>query len=184
LEVALAIRFLLSLRFRGELRSILRESDGTVARLVRYLRGFSRCAPSGVRESSRKLQIGAAVELLQTGEAELGDSLGAEFSAPVAELLLDTINDEGEAAGVDVAFVAGPVEAAEQLPSIEGLAGSVPLDDLRGLRDRPLVGGEAVAARRALAAPADGAVRDAAGLEGLGGGVAPGTVHSSESTGA
>lgn len=75
-EVALGISFLLSLGFRGEHRSILRRSDGTEDPLVRYLRGFSRDAPSGVRESSRKLQVGAAVELLQPLEAEVADAPG------------------------------------------------------------------------------------------------------------
>jgi hypothetical protein len=182
--VALAISFLLSLGFWGEHRSILCESDGTVAGLVRYLRGFSRSAPSGIRKSSRKLQIGAAVELSQSVETEFGDAGGVDLTAEVAELAFNTINDQGEGAGVDVPLVACPGEAAEQLLSIEGLARAVALDHLRRLRDRPLVGREAVAAAGALAAPADGAVGDATGLEGLGGGVAAGAVHSLESTGA
>jgi hypothetical protein len=183
LEVALAIRFLLSLVSRGEQSSILCAPDGTGASLVRYLRGFSRCAPSGIRESSRKLQIGPAVDFSQSVETELADSGGRQLAALVPQLALDTIDDEGEAAGVDVALVAGPVEAPEQLVSIEGLAAAVALDHLEDLRDRALVGGEAMPARSTLTSPADGAVWDPAGLEGPGGGVAAGAGHSSECSG-
>src|SRR4051794_19850170 len=182
LEVALGISFLLSLGFWGEHRSILRPSDRTGPSLVRYLRGFSRRAPSPVRQSSRKLQIGAVVEFLQPVEAELGDPCGLKLAAGVADLPLHNIGNEGEAAGIDVALVAGPVEAAEQLLAIEGLAMAVPVDDDERLWDRPLVGGEAVAAGRALAAAAGGAVGDPAGLEGLRWGVAAGAVHSLKST--
>jgi hypothetical protein len=183
-EVALAISFLLSLGFWGEHWSILCESDGTVAGLVRYLRGFSRSAPSRIRKSSRKLQIGAAVELLKAGEADVGDAGGVDLTAAVAELAFNTINDQGEGAGVDVPLVACPGEAAEQLLSIEGLATAVALDHLGDRWDGPLISGEAMTALGALAAAADGAVGYAAGLEGLGGGVAAGAVHSLESTGA
>jgi hypothetical protein len=58
----------------------------------------------------------------------------------------------------------GPEERGAELVPVERLTSSVPLDHLDGLRDGPLVGGEAVAARRALAAAADGAVRHAPGL--------------------
>jgi hypothetical protein len=71
-----------------------------------------------------------------------------------------------------------------ELLAIEGLAAAVALDHLECFRHGALVGGEAVAAGGALAAAADSAVRDAAGLKGLGGGVAAGTIHSPESTGA
>jgi hypothetical protein len=122
------------------------------------------------------------VELSQSVETEIADSLRAQLPTVVTELPLNAINDEGEAAGVDVSFVAGPVEAAEQLLSIERLAGAVALDHLERLGDGTLIGGEAVAAACALAAAADGSVRHAPGLERLGGGVAAGTVHSSECT--
>jgi hypothetical protein len=119
--VALAISFLLSLVYRGEQSSILRESDGTGAALVRYLRGFSRRAPSGVGKSSRKLQIGTVVELSQSVETELADPRGVDLSAVVAELPLDTVNDEREAAGIHVALVGRPGEAPQQLLPIERL---------------------------------------------------------------
>jgi hypothetical protein len=61
------------------------------------------------------------VDLSQSVETELADSLGTQLSAPVADLLLDDIDNQGEAAGIHLALVAGPVEAAEQLVSIEGL---------------------------------------------------------------
>src|SRR5258705_13051271 len=86
LEVALAISCLLSLCFWGELRSILCAPDGTGALLLPCLRGFSRFAPSDIRESSRKLQVGAAVELLQSFETELGYSRRAQLSSRVTSL--------------------------------------------------------------------------------------------------
>jgi hypothetical protein len=183
LEVALAISFLLSLALWGEQSSILGESDGTGVRLIRYLRGFSRFAPSGIRQSSRKLQVGAAIEISKSVETELGDALGAQLSAVVSELALNPVNEEAELPRIDVPLMRRAVQAGEELVAIEWLALAVALDHLEHLRDRPLIGGEAVAARGALTAPADSAVGDATGLEGLGGGVAAGTVHSSESTG-
>jgi len=176
-EVALAISFLLSLVYRGEQRSILGQSDGTGGPLVRSLRGFSRCAPSGVRESSRKLQIGAAVEFLQAVETEPADPLGRELAAVVTHLTFNTVNEEAELAGIQLPLVGGSVETAEQLLAVEGLAAAVALDHFEGLRNGALVGGEAVAARAALAPPANGAIGDAAGLEGLRLGVAAGTGH-------
>src|SRR3954453_639576 len=97
LEVALAISVLLSLVYRGEQSSILRESDGTGAPLVRSLRGFSRRAPGGIRQSSRKLQIGPAVDLRQSVEAELADPSGIQLAPRPAQLLLHDIRDEREA---------------------------------------------------------------------------------------
>jgi hypothetical protein len=119
---------------------------------------------------------------LQSFETELCDSRRAQLSTIAAELLLNTIDNGGETTWIHVAFVGGAGEAPEHLLAVEGLARAVALDHLEGLRDRPLIGGEAVTAGGALAAPADAAVRDAAGLEGLGGGVAAGTVHSSQCT--
>jgi hypothetical protein len=78
----------------------------------------------------------------------------------------------------------GSEERGAELVPVELLTAAVPLDHLDAFGDGPLVGGEAVAARRALAAAADGAVRHAPGLEGLGGGVAAWTVHLFKSTGA
>jgi hypothetical protein len=183
LEVALAISFLLSLVSRGEQNSILGESDGNGAAQVRYLRGFSRSAPRGIRESSRKLQVGPVVEFSQAFETELTDPRRAELSAGSPDLLLDNISNEGEAAGIHVALMSGAGQASQQLLPIERLPGAIALDHLKTLGDGPLIGGEAVSARGALAAPADGAVRDAARLEGLGGGVAAGTGHSLECSG-
>src|SRR3954466_15766931 len=96
LEVALGISFLLSLGHWGEHRSILRSPDGTGAPLVRYLRGFSRCAPSGIRQSSRKLQIGPAVGVAEPVEAELRDPTGLELPTGAADLSLDTVNEEDQ----------------------------------------------------------------------------------------
>src|SRR3954451_13105685 len=127
LEVALGISFLLSLGFWGEHRSILRGSDRTVRSLVRYLRGFSRSAPSGVRQSSRKLLIGAAVDPGQSVETELGDSLGAQLAAAVADLPFNPVNEEAELPGIEGALVGRPVEAPEQLLTVEGLAMAIAL---------------------------------------------------------
>src|SRR4051794_28378114 len=176
LEVAFGISFLLSLGFWGEHWSILRGPDRTMGPLVRYLRGFSRSAPSGIRQSSRKLQIGPAVDFLQSDETELGDARGRYLAAVLPRLAFNTVNEEGELPRVELPLVGRAVEAAEQLVPIERLAVSVALDDLQALRDRPLVGGEAMAAGRAFTAPANHPIRDAAGLEGLRGGVAAGTV--------
>jgi hypothetical protein len=115
-------------------------------------------------------------------EAELGDPGRAQLSAVVAEFLLDTINNEGEPTRVHVALVGGTGETAEELVAIERLAVAVSLDHLGNLRDGALVGGEAVAATGALAAAPDGTIRYAPSLEGLGGRVAAGAVHSSKST--
>src|SRR6476469_2309535 len=135
LEVALAISFLLSLCFRGEQSSILRESDGIGASLLSCLRGFSRRAPSGVRESSRKLQIGPAVELAQSIETDLADPLGAQVAAGGPDLLLDNISNRGEAAGIHVALMGGPGQASQQLLPIERLPATVALDHFETLRD-------------------------------------------------
>jgi hypothetical protein len=137
----------------------------------------------GVRESSRKLEIGAAVQLSQAVQAELADAGCTQLSALLAELLLDDFDDEGEATRVHVALVGGSGQAAKELLPIEGLAGAVPLDHLEDLRNGALIGGEAMPAFGALTAPANGSVGDATGLEGPGGGVAAGAVHSSECSG-
>lgn len=76
----------------------------------------------------------------------------------------------------------GPGQASQQLLPIERLPAAIALDHDETFRDGALIGGEAMAARSALAPAADGAVRDAAGLEGAGGGVAAGAGHSSQCT--
>ena len=123
------------------------------------------------------------VQFLEALETELSDVLGGQLATVVPNLSLDTVNEEAELPGIEPPLVGGSVQAAEKLLAIEGLAAAVALDHLQDLRHGPLVGGEAVAALGALTAPASGAVGDAARLEGLGGGVAAGTVHSSECTG-
>jgi hypothetical protein len=183
LEVAFGISFLLSLGYWGEHRSILRRPDGTEDRLVRYLRGFSRCTPSGIRQSSRKLQIGAAVDLLQSVKTELADPRSAQPSAGVPGLMLDPVDDLIESPGIDVALVRGANERAEELLVIERLDLSVPLDHLEDFRDGALVGREAMTARAALAAtPKRGAGVGLAGLEDGGRALAAGTVHCLKST--
>src|SRR3954447_9223969 len=183
LEVALGISFLLSLGFWGEHRSILRAPDGTRAPLVRYLRGFSRWPPSRVRQSSRKLQIGPAIDLLQSVETELADPGGGQLAAGVPELPFDPVDEEPELSRVELAFVGGAVEAPEQLLAVERLAMAVALDHPQRLRDRPLVGGEAVSARGALAAAAKGrAGLGLASLEDGRGGIAAGAVHCVKSS--
>jgi hypothetical protein len=147
------------------------------------LRGFSRRPPGCIRQSSRKLLIGAPIDPRQSIETKLSDSRGAEFAAGVPDLSFNTVNEETELPGIEGALVSSPVQAPEQLLAVEGLAMAVALDHLQSLRDRPLVGGEAMPARRALATPAKGgAVLGLAGLEDGGGGVAVGAIHSSESS--
>jgi hypothetical protein len=124
------------------------------------------------------------IEPAQTVEAELADPGGAELSAVLSQLSFDPLDQEAELPRVHVPLVARAVEAGEELVAIERLVRAVALDHPGDLRDRPLVGGEAMAAGAALTAPAYGAVRYAAGLQGSGGRVAAGAVHSSESTGA
>jgi hypothetical protein len=176
--VAFGISFLLSLGFWGEHRSILRPSDGIEAPLIRYLRAFSRCAPSGIRQSSRKLLIGAVVELRQSIETELDDPGGREFAAAVARLALDPVDDLIEAPRIDIALVGCADQGAAELLAIERLAMAVALDDFQDLWDGPLIGREAMAARGALTpAPNRVTLRGSPGLEGPGGGVATGTVH-------
>src|SRR3977135_2380759 len=91
-EVAFDISFLLSLGFWGEHWSILRAPDRTGVPLVRYLRGFSRELRRGHLQSSRKLQIGPAVEFRQSLEAELADPRCAQLSALVPGGLLDPVD--------------------------------------------------------------------------------------------
>src|SRR3954453_20249708 len=138
LEVAFGISFLLSLGHWGEHRSILRSPDGTGAPLVRYLRGFSRCAPSGIRQSSRKLQIGPAVELAEPVEAELADAGRAQLSPRVADLSFNPIDEDSELPGIELALVGGAVEAAQELVPVEGLAGAVALEHREGIGDGAL----------------------------------------------
>jgi hypothetical protein len=122
------------------------------------------------------------VQVSQSVETELGDPSGLELAARGADLPFDTVNEGNQLPRIEGALVGGAVEARQQLVSIERLAVPVALDHLESLGDRSLVGGEAVAAERAFATPANGAVRDSAGLEGLRWGVAAGTVHCLKST--
>jgi hypothetical protein len=177
-EVAFGISFLLSVGYRGEQSSILRRSDRTDGPLVRYLRAFSRFAPSGIRQSSRKLLIGAVIELGQSIETELGDPGGHDLASGPPCFALNPVDDSLQPPGIDVALVRGPDQGAAELPAVERLAVAVPLDHLDGLGDSALVGGEAVPARRALTTPAKGATIGSARLERLAGSLATGTVHS------
>jgi hypothetical protein len=122
------------------------------------------------------------VEVSKTVEAELRDPSRAQLATRLAGLPLDAVDEERELPRIDIPLVGGAVEAGEELVAIEGLAAAVALDHLERLRDRAFVGGEAVTAGAAFAAPADSAIGDPPGLEGPRRGVAPGTVHSSEST--
>jgi hypothetical protein len=123
------------------------------------------------------------VESAQSVETELADPSGAQLAATVPRLGLHALHDLLEAPRIDVPLVGCPEEGGAELLAIERLPVAVALDHLEGLGNSPLIGGEAVATRIALAPPADGAVRNPASLEGSGGGVAARTVHSSESSG-
>ena len=68
---------------------------------------FTRCS-SGIRKSSRKLQIGAVVELRQSFEAELPDPRGAQLAPGLPGLGLDALDDLLQPARIDVPLARGP----------------------------------------------------------------------------
>jgi hypothetical protein len=175
-EAALAIVFLLSLGLWGEHCSILRAPDGNRAAASSVFAGISWIRRGGVRESSRKLQIGAAIEPGEALEAELPDSLGRDLAHPL-RLGLDPLHDRLQLARVDVPLVGGANQAGAELVAVEGAAPAIPLDHLERVGDGALIGGEAMAALGALPAAPHGAVRDSPGFERVGGGGAPRTVH-------
>src|SRR5918995_2447255 len=178
-EAALAIAFLLSLGLWGEHCSILRAPDGNRAPGCPVFAGISWFRRDGVRESSRKLQVGTAIEPGEALEAELPDSLGRDLAHPL-RLGLDALHDRLELARVDVPLVGGANQAAAELLAVEGPAPPIPLDHLERNRDGALIGGEAMPARGALpAAPQRGAPLGLPGLEDRGRRVAAGTIHCS-----
>jgi hypothetical protein len=164
-EAALAIVFLLSLGLWGEHCSILRAPDGNRAAACSVFAGISWFRRDGVRESSRKLQVGAAIEPSETLEAELADSLGRDLAHPL-RFGLDAFHDRLELSRVDVPLVGSTNQAAAELVAVEGSAPAIPLDHHERVGNGALIGGEAVAARRALpAAPQRGAALGLPGLE-------------------
>src|SRR5262245_36010722 len=131
---------------------MVRAPDGTRQPASSVFAGISWEDPGPVRESSRKLQIGAPIELLKSLETELADLFGLDFAVPADCGFLDPVRDRLEVTRVDVPLVRGTHQATEKLLAVEGLAAPIPLDHHRRLGDCPLEGGEAPAALRALAA--------------------------------
>jgi hypothetical protein len=101
---------------------------------------------SSLRQSSRKLQIGAVVELSQSVETEVGDPSGLQLTARVTNLSFNAVNEEDQLSRIERTLVCGAVQACEQLVAIERLTLAIAFDHLEGLRDGALVGGEAVPA--------------------------------------
>ena len=152
--------------------------DGTRQPACSVFAGISWNDSGPIRESSRKLQIGAAIELPQSLEAELADPLRLDLALSAQCGFLDPVGDRLQLARIHVALVGSAHQTAEQLLAVERLTLSVPLDHDDLIGDGPLEGGEAVAAAGALAAAAkSGAVLGVAGLQGPGGGLAAWTVH-------
>jgi hypothetical protein len=146
------------------------------------LRGFSRQLRRTLRQSSRKLQIGPAVQSAEAFEAALADPLGPQLAAGVPELGLDALDDQIQVPWIDVALVGRPDQTGAELLAVERQPRPVALDHLEDVRNGAFIGGEAVAALRAAPPAADGVALGPAGLEDGGGGVAARTVHFTKCT--
>jgi hypothetical protein len=133
---------------------------------------------------ARKLQIGARVEVSETLEAEPPDLLGGHRATRALDLVVDLLHQFVDLRSTDRALVCGPPQTAAQLLGIEALARPVALDHVGGLGVAALVGGEALAAIGAAAAPAHGAARTLASLEDVGLGSARRTIHAGNDSGA
>ena len=150
-EVAFGISFLLSLGFWGEHRSILRRFGRN--------RGSANSLFAGIFMKSSERR---PAEFPQTADRRRGRSSPAPRGrarrsarrsarrrrrAPRAR---PGRRSRPSRRGSTSRLWDARIERAEELLAIEGLAMAVALDDLEALRDGPLVGGEAMAARRAL----------------------------------
>src|SRR5436305_7105279 len=120
-----------------------------------------------------------AVQSGEPAEGELADPLGVGLAAVAAHGVADRVGDLVEPLGLDRALAGRgrSLESAQQLVAVEPLAPAVTLDDVHAQRVNPLVGREALAARLALAAPAD-RVSGVAGVDdAVAGRSAVGTLH-------
>ena len=98
--------------------------------------------------------IGDLVEALQGLHHLLADDPGVDLPlAPGAQGLANALHRGLNGLGADRALLQGAKHAGAQLLLVEGLPGAVTLDDSRHHQLRGLVGGEALAAGHALAAP-------------------------------
>src|SRR5690242_692542 len=95
------------------------------------------------------------VERLEAGHHRLADPRRFHFVAERFHLALHAADQPVDLARIDVALAAGMADCAGKLVAVEWLALSILLDDGEVAQLDPLEGGEARAARFALAAPAD-----------------------------
>jgi hypothetical protein len=106
------------------------------------------------------------VEIAETLQAELANLIGAELTTTRLHRQLDPIDERLDVAGTDLTLVSRAQQRGTKLRAIEALLLAVALADEHRLAVAPLIGGEAVPARRALApAPGSPAILGAAGLQ-------------------
>src|SRR5450631_2602970 len=104
----------------------------------------------------REPHVGDLVDLLEAPQCQVADERGADLLAqPVAQLDLDVADRDFQQPGRHRAFVAGPLQAGQQLRALEefALAGALDHDD--GHLLDALVGREPTPATEALTAAAD-----------------------------
>src|SRR5690554_4713568 len=135
----------LALRFVGALGGLPGQAVDLGAELVEIL----EAAIDG-----GEADIGDLVEALQGLHHLLADDPGVNLPlAPAAPGLANALHRGLNGLGADRALLQGAKHAGAQLLLVEGLPGAVTLDDSRHHQPRGLVGGVALAAGNALAAP-------------------------------
>jgi hypothetical protein len=125
------------------------------------------------------LEVGAAVEVREAGEAELDEPLRRELAARSAQLRRDAVDEGIEVVAGDRPLVGCAGERGTELRGLEALAFAAPLPDPEPLGDHALIRREAMAALRASPAPPNGdSVIGGAGLRDAGLGAAEGADHA------
>ena len=105
---------------------------------------------------ARKADVGHLVELLELSHHQLADAAGDHFTLPkVQQFFFDALDGAVDLVGAHGPLAQCQVERAQQLAAVVFNAPAVLLHDGREVHFRPLVGGEALVARAALAAAAD-----------------------------
>lgn len=99
---------------------------------------------------------GYAVQPRESAKCELAHPFGWDLAAMAPDFLLDRGDDLVELFLLDGPFGRRSLEPTEELVAVERLALSIALDHVHTNRLGPLVGREALVARFALPAPADG----------------------------